>query len=81
MAQTNINIRMDDKLKHDFDHICGELGLTMTSAFTVFAKTVVRRKGIPFIISKDAAGAIEDFSCPETDKGDFRLSSEAYDRR
>ena len=54
MAQTNVNIRMDEDLKREFDGLCQDLGLTMTAAFTVFAKTVVRRQGIPFEISIDA---------------------------
>ncbi|ACL21590.1 addiction module antitoxin, RelB/DinJ family [Desulfitobacterium hafniense DCB-2] len=53
MAQTNINIRMDENLKQDFDRLCGELGLTMTTAFTIFAKTMVRQNGIPFPVSLD----------------------------
>ena len=53
MAQTNVNIRMDEDLKRDFDDLCQDLGLTMTAAFTVFAKTVVRRQRIPFDIAKD----------------------------
>ena len=57
MAQTNINIRMDEDLKRDFDALCNDLGLTMTAAFTVFAKTVVRRQRIPFEISKDIPNA------------------------
>ena len=52
MAQTNVNIRMDEDLKREFDKICNDLGLTMTAAFTVFAKTVVRQQRIPFEISK-----------------------------
>ena len=57
MAQTSINIRMDEDLKSEFDELCKELGLTMTAAFTVFAKTVVRRQKIPFEISKDVPNA------------------------
>ena len=57
LAQTNINIRMDEGLKYEFDSLCNELGLTMTAAFNVFAKTVVRRQGIPFEISKDIPNA------------------------
>ena len=52
MAQININIRMDEDLKQKFDAMCKELGLNMTTAFTVFAKAVVRQQGIPFEISK-----------------------------
>ena len=53
MAQTNINIRMDENLKKDFDGLCGDLGLTMTAAFNVFARIVVRQRRIPFEISMD----------------------------
>jgi DNA-damage-inducible protein J len=57
MAQTNVNIRMDADLKREFDSLCNDLGLTMTTAFTIFAKTVVRRQGIPFEIAKDIPNA------------------------
>ncbi|MCL1917538.1 MAG: type II toxin-antitoxin system RelB/DinJ family antitoxin [Peptococcaceae bacterium] len=53
MAQTNVNIRIDENLKREFDSICQDLGLTMTTAFTVFARTVVRRQRIPFEIARD----------------------------
>jgi addiction module RelB/DinJ family antitoxin len=51
MAQININIRMDEELKRDFENVCNEMGLTMTTAFTVFAKAVSARKEIPFKIA------------------------------
>ncbi len=57
MAQTNVNIRMDENLKKDFDELCSDLGLTMTSAFTVFAKAAVRQQKIPFEISKNTPNA------------------------
>ena len=53
MAQTNVNIRIDDATKRQFDMICGELGLTMSTAFNIFAKTVVRQNKIPFELSID----------------------------
>ena len=53
MAQTNVNIRIDEDLKQEFDSLCKDLGLTMTTAFTVFAKAVVRWQKIPFEIAKD----------------------------
>ena len=55
MAQTNVNIRMDETLKKQFDHLCSELGLNMSTAFTVFAKTMVRQQKIPFEVSLDSA--------------------------
>ena len=57
MAQTNINIRMDETLKQQFDRLCNEFGLNMTTAFNIFAKTVVRQQRIPFEISLDAPNA------------------------
>lgn len=57
MGQTNINIRMDENLKQDFDRLCSELGLSMTTAFNIFARTVVRQHGIPFPVSLDTPNA------------------------
>lgn len=53
MAQTNINIRMDEELKRDFERFCSDVGMTMTSAVCVFAKAVVRNHKIPFEISNE----------------------------
>ena len=57
MAQTSVNIRIDETLKREFDSLCQDLGLTMTTAFTVFAKTAVRRQGIPFELTKNIPSA------------------------
>ncbi len=53
MAQTNINIRMDEDLKKQFEAFCSDIGMTMTTAFCVFAKTAVRKQKIPFEIGID----------------------------
>lgn len=57
MAQTNVNIRIDEGLKQQFDRLCNELGLNMSTAFTIFAKTMVRQQRIPFEISLDVPNA------------------------
>lgn len=54
MAQKSVNIRMDEELKKQFDTFCQAVGMNMTTAFNVFAKTVVRQQRIPFDISADA---------------------------
>jgi len=54
MAQTNINIRMDKQLKDQFETFCNNAGLTMSTAFNVFAKTSVRLQKIPFEITSDS---------------------------
>ncbi len=48
MAQTNVNIRMDEATKIAFDKFCDEIGLSVSAAFNIFAKTVVREQRIPF---------------------------------
>ena len=55
MAQTNVSIRMDENLKKQFDAFCSEIGMSMTTAFCVFAKTVVRERRIPFEIKADVS--------------------------
>lgn len=57
MAQTNINIRMDDNLKQQFDLLCNELGLNMTTAFNIFAKAMVRQQKIPFEVALNIPNA------------------------
>ncbi len=51
MAQINVNIRIDETLKNEFEQVCSEMGLTMTAAFTIFAKAVTRKRAIPFEVS------------------------------
>lgn len=33
--------------------LCNDMGMSMTAAFTIFAKTVTREKRIPFEVSAD----------------------------
>ena len=53
MAQTNINIRIDEELKKQFDKFCSDVGMSMTTAFCIFAKKAVKEQKIPFEISND----------------------------
>lgn len=53
MAQTTVSVRMDDNLKKEFDSVCNELGLSMTTAITMLAKKMTREKRLPFEVSVD----------------------------
>ena len=53
MAQAMINFRMDEELKKSMEETCKDLGLSMTTAFTIFAKKMTREKRIPFDVSVD----------------------------
>ena len=53
MAQAMINFRMDEELKKSMEETCKDLGLSMTTAFTIFAKKMTRERRIPFDVSVD----------------------------
>ena len=44
----NVNFKLDADVKKSMEQACSELGLSMSAAFTVFAKKVGREKRIPF---------------------------------
>lgn len=48
MALATINIRIDEKDKKEFNEICNELGMNMTTAFNMFVKSMIRSGGLPF---------------------------------
>ena len=57
MPNVNVNIRMDADLKRQFEAFCADMGMTMTTAFNVFARKAVREYRIPFEIGGDAPNA------------------------
>ncbi len=68
MAQTNVNIRMDEATKVAFDSICSEIGLSMSTAFNIFAKTVVRERRIPFELTLETPNAVTAAAMKELDE-------------
>ena len=59
MQEGNISIRVDKKLKERFCDLCSALGLSTTSAFTLFMKAALREKKIPFEIALEETPSIE----------------------
>lgn len=53
MAQAIVNFRMDSDLKKSMEQVCREMGMSMTTAFTIFATKVSRERRIPFEINAD----------------------------
>ena len=53
MAQTLVNVRMDEDVKKSMEETCKELGITMSTAFNIFARKMCREKRIPFDVSID----------------------------
>ena len=53
VATTSVTIRMDEQLKRQAEVLFAELGMNMTTAFTIFTKAAVRQGKIPFEIATD----------------------------
>ena len=53
MAQVLVNFRLDEEDKKGMEEVCRELGISMSTAFTIFAKKVGRERRIPFEVSAD----------------------------
>ena len=70
MAQTLVNIRMDEELKKNMDEICKELGITMSAAVNMFAKKMTREKRIPFDVS------ISDIKKENSEVGQLSVNDE-----
>ena len=47
---TTLSIKIDEEEKFDFERICKEIGLNITSAVTAFIKATIRENGIPFAL-------------------------------
>jgi DNA-damage-inducible protein J len=52
MATTNINVRVDSDLKQSADALFADLGLTMSTAITMFLRSAVSHDGIPFEVKR-----------------------------
>lgn len=53
MAQSTINIRVEEETKKQFENFCNETGLNVSTAINLFIKTVIRENEIPFKITAD----------------------------
>lgn len=78
MAQTNVNIRMDETTKKAFDAFCSEIGISVSSAFNIFAKTVVREQRIPFEIKTEGPNADTIEAMQEAEE--FKTQPERFKR-
>lgn len=54
---TNINIRMDKKIKQQAEELFAEFGISMTTAVNMFLRQAIRQRGIPFDLTLDLPNA------------------------
>ena len=48
---TTVSLRLDDELKKGLDQMCAEMGMNLTTFFTIYAKRALRDRRIPFEIN------------------------------
>lgn len=54
MTQTvNVNFKIDREIKKSMERACADMGLSMSTAFAIFARKVGQERRIPFEISAD----------------------------
>lgn len=53
MATSNITMRLDEAIKADLQNLLSDLGLDMTTFFTMAAKQAIREQKIPFEVSRN----------------------------
>ncbi len=51
MAQ--ISLRIDDEVKKSAEQVCADIGISMSTAITIYLKKLGREKRIPFELSAD----------------------------
>lgn len=51
MGQVMINVRVDEDIKQQMEKVCADMGLTISTAFKIFAVKVIKEKRIPFDIA------------------------------
>lgn len=53
MAQTMVNFRIDEDVKRKMESACKDMGLSLSTAFNIFAVKVGNERRIPFEVSAD----------------------------
>ncbi len=69
----NICIRMDSDLKAQADALFNELGMNLSTAFTIFVRQSLREGGIPFEIKLEQSEKKIISSVSETNKTDLSV--------
>lgn len=74
MTQT-LSVRMDSKIKKDFDQWCKSVGMNASTAVNMFAKAVLRERKLPFEVKDD-----EDPFYSESNMAHLRQSIEELNK-
>lgn len=76
MSKVNVTIRMDKDLKKQADEVFHELGMSFTTAVTLFTKQCVRDRKIPFEIclepNQETINALNELKAMMAENGQYK---------
>ena len=73
MAQeVSVTFKLDADVKKSMEQACAYRGLSMSTAFTIFAKTVGRERRIPFEVSADPFYSVSNIRYLEKKMDDYK---------
>jgi len=84
MAQTTLNVRMDEDVKNALEDFCQDVGMNVSVAVNMFAKAVIREQRLPFEVTTQkrkfndttAAAFAESEEIIKSDRRRFKNSAE-----
>jgi len=84
MAQTTLNVRMDEDVKNALEDFCQDVGMNVSVAVNMFAKAVIREQRLPFEVTTQsrkfndatAAALAESEEIIKSDRRRFKNSEE-----
>lgn len=80
MAKTvNVNFKLDADVKKNMEKACSDMGLSMSAAFTIFAKKVGRERRIPFEVSADPFYSEENIAELERRIADIKAGKNTHE--
>ena len=70
MKSVNVTIRVDEELKKNAEVLFSELGMNLTTAFTIFLRQSVREQQIPFQVRRNVPNAVTLAAMNAAEKGE-----------
>ena len=76
----NLSIRVDSALKVQAEEVLSQFGMTMTGAFTMFLKQIVREQSVPLTLSLHSSNAVyAELLAAQTDRANGYQGRNARD--
>lgn len=72
---TTVSLRFDDEMKKQLDEMCDEMGMNLTTFFTIYAKKALRDRRIPFDITASSDPFYSDSNMAQLRKASQQIKN------